>query len=88
MSIDTFSFCSEIFTLWPINMKIVKLYFQQMISFFFRGPGGGEGLWKMITDFLFLATLNFVNGPLACVENKWYCLFCGQYQHKMKNYFE
>ncbi len=29
------------------------------------GGGGGGGLRKMVTSFLFLATLNFLNGPLA-----------------------
>ncbi len=36
-------------------------------KFRFRGRGGG--LAKMITSFVFWATLNFVNGPLvAAVE--------------------
>ncbi len=29
----------------------------------FRFRGGRGGLWKIVTSFLFLAMLNFLNGP-------------------------
>ncbi len=45
-----------------VSRSIVKLYFQRMVTFLFEGGGGG-GLQKVVTSFLFLATLNFLNGP-------------------------
>ena len=37
-----------------------------MVSFHFRGGRGRGGLRKMVITFHFLATLNFIYGPLFC----------------------
>ncbi len=43
----------------------MNMYFQRMVGFFLEGAGG---LRKMVTSFLFLVTLNFLNDPLQRYE--------------------
>ncbi len=40
-----------------------EVVFSMNDRFPFRGGGGGGGLRKMVANFLFLATLNFLDDP-------------------------
>ncbi len=63
--LDIVKYCNvsyEIVTLWHIYVILIRLYFQEWSVSFLGGWGGR--LWKMITSFLFLAALNFVDSPI------------------------
>ena len=47
-------------------MLIIPIKFQRIVTFRFGGEGGGQG--KMVSTFHFLATLNFINGPLLVIS--------------------